>query len=102
MTVATHETLGASRSLGQRIDKWLWHARLCKTRSAAQRIVDDGRVRLTTREAPARVEKASQTVRPGDVITLVIAGKVRVVRILACAERRGPAPEARQLYEELL
>lgn len=80
-----------------RIDKWLWHARLCKTRGLAASVVSGGRLRLNGQ----RIEKPGRAVGPGDVLTLRLAGQVRVLRILACGTRRGPAPEAATLYEEI-
>ena len=78
-----------------RIDKWLWHARFCKTRSIAQAKAESGHIRLNGN----RVEKPSAQVRPGDVMTLTAGHEVLVLRVLALGERRGPAPEARALYE---
>lgn len=81
----------------QRIDKWLWHARVVKTRSLAQDLARSGHVRVN-RE---RVAAASATVRTGDVLTITLDRRVLVLRVLGFAERRGPAPEARRLYEDL-
>ncbi|WP_439815625.1 RNA-binding S4 domain-containing protein [Zavarzinia sp. CC-PAN008] len=81
----------------QRLDKWLWHARFLKTRSAAAAFVEAGRVRL--RGSPAA--KPSQLVRAGDVLTFMQGAQVRVVRVVAFAERRGPAEVARLLYEDI-
>lgn len=81
----------------QRIDKWLWCARFFKSRTLAARFVAEGRVRLNR----ARVSKASQGLRSGDVLTFALGDQVCVIRVLALAERRGPAAEARGLYEEL-
>lgn len=78
-----------------RIDKWLWHARFCKTRAIAQDKASAGRIRINGH----RIEKASASVRIGDVMTLPTGGKVIALRVLALGERRGPAPEARMLYE---
>ncbi len=80
-----------------RIDKWLWHARLAKTRTLAQKLVTGGHVRLN--RTPVR--QASQAVRLGDVLTVAAFGRVRVLRIAALGTRRGPAEEARTLYEDL-
>jgi ribosome-associated heat shock protein Hsp15 len=80
-----------------RIDKWLFHARFCKTRNIAQEKAEGGRIRLNGQ----RVEKASAAVRIGDVLTLPAGGKVVAVRVLQLGERRGPATEARALYEVL-
>ena len=80
-----------------RIDKWLWHARFCKTRSIAQAKAEAGRIRINGH----RVEKASANVHVGDVMTLPVGGKVVALRVLNLGERRGPAAEARALYEVL-
>lgn len=80
-----------------RLDKWLWHARFIKNRSLAEELVIQRRLRLNDQP----VAKTHQLVRPGDVITLTETYRVRVLRVLALGERRGPAPEARLLYEEI-
>jgi ribosome-associated heat shock protein Hsp15 len=77
-----------------RVDKWLWHARLYKTRSLAARAVQDGHVRLDG----ARLSKPSTTVGPGHVLTVAMRSGVRVIEIAALGTRRGPAPEAQALY----
>ena len=81
----------------QRLDKWLWHARIAKTRTLCARLVETGKVRVN--RAPVR--KPSRTVCPGDVLTLVVHSRVLVLKVLACALRRGPAAQARELYEDL-
>jgi ribosome-associated heat shock protein Hsp15 len=78
-----------------RIDKWLWHARFCKTRAIAQDKATAGHIRVNG----YRVEKASVSVHVGDVMTLPTGGKVVALRVLSLGERRGPATEARTLYE---
>ena len=80
----------------QRIDKWLWHARFARTRGAAQDLARSGHVRVNR----DKVREASRLVRPGDVLTLGLKHGVRVVRILAIAERRDSFKAARLLYEE--
>ncbi len=83
-----------------RIDKWLWQARFCKTRTLAAALVEAGRVRVNGQ----RIDKPGRAVGPGDVLTLAgmgTGGPVRVVRIAACGTRRGPAPEAALLYQPL-
>jgi ribosome-associated heat shock protein Hsp15 len=80
---------------GLRIDKWLWHARLCKTRAIAQQKAESGLIRLNG----ARVEKPSILVRPGDVVTLPRGSTIVALRVIALGERRGPPKEARGLYE---
>lgn len=81
----------------QRIDKWLWFARLVKTRGLAQRLVAAGHVRLNR----TRLTKASQTVTQGDVVSMLVHDRVRVIRVEQPGHRRGPAPEARLLYTDL-
>jgi ribosome-associated heat shock protein Hsp15 len=78
---------------GDRVDKWLWRARFFKTRTLATRAVAEG-LRINGQ----RTDKPAAIVRPGDVLTLVIAGRARVVEVVAMGERRGPAPEAQALY----
>lgn len=80
---------------GQRLDAWLWRARFFKTRSLAATVVAKGRVRVNG----DRVAKASRQVRAGDVLTFPQGDAIRVVRVIDFAERRGPADEARLLYE---
>ena len=80
----------------QRVDKWLWHARFARTRTAAQQLAASGHVRINKE----KVRTPSRLVRPGDVLTLALGRGVRVIRILGIAERRGTFPEARQLYDE--
>ena len=82
---------------GQRIDKWLFFARVVKSRSLAAKLVQSGRVRRN-RDKP---QQASDTVRPGDVLTITLDRRILVYRVLDTGERRGPAEEARQLYEDL-
>ena len=81
----------------QRIDKWLWFARLTKTRTLAQKLALSGRVRIN-RE---KVEAVSQLVKPDDVITIAGDRGVRVLKVAAPGTRRGPAPEAQLLYQDL-
>lgn len=82
---------------GLRIDKWLWHARFFKTRSLATKLVAAGSVRVNA----TPVKKAAALVRPGDTLTFPKDRHIRVVRIVALGARRGPAPEAQALYEDL-
>jgi ribosome-associated heat shock protein Hsp15 len=82
---------------GIRIDKWLFHARFCRSRAIAAAFVESGKVRLNAR----RIDKPATLVRPGDVLTLPAGGSIRVVRVLAPGLRRGPADEARGLYDDL-
>lgn len=80
-----------------RLDKWLWQARFFKTRSLATKVCGARQVR----SAGAPITKAHHRVRVGDVLTFAQGRKIRVVKVLALGARRGPASEARTLYEDL-
>ncbi len=82
---------------GQRLDKWLWCARLVKTRSLAAKLILDGKVRVNG----VRALKVSRPVRLGDVVTGTAARRLFVVRVAGAAERRGSASIAQSLYEDL-
>jgi ribosome-associated heat shock protein Hsp15 len=92
-----HDDGESSLTDRQRIDKWLWHARVVRTRSAATLLVDEGHVRLNG----TRVAANSQPVRAGDVITVALDRTVRILKVQGFAERRGDAQAARPLYEDL-
>lgn len=89
-------TIGADPSR-IRIDKWLWHARLFKTRVLAAETVAKGRVRINGQ----KTDKPGRAVGPGDVLTLIWGDQPRVLRLRAIGTRRGPATEAATLYEDL-
>ena len=99
MTGATAEPKSAVLQ-PQRLDKWLWMARFFKTRTLAAKFVSDGNVRITRGETTNRADKPSASIRPGDVIVFTRNERLRVIEILACAERRGPAGEAQTLYND--
>ncbi|MEI4486712.1 RNA-binding S4 domain-containing protein [Frigidibacter sp. MR17.14] len=80
-----------------RLDKWLFFARFCKTRSVSVALIEGGKVRLNG----TRVTKPGHVLRPGDTLTLALPGQVRVVRVASCGARRGPATEAQALYDDL-
>jgi ribosome-associated heat shock protein Hsp15 len=83
---------------GLRIDKWLWFARFCKSRSLAQSWIEAGEVRLNGQ----RVEKCSDLVKPGDRIEMPRGLRLRhEVEVLGLADKRGGAPEAQGLYRSL-
>ena len=82
----------------RRLDKWLWFARFAKTRSLAARLVTEGHVRINGR----RAEAPAKGVAVGDVVTVAAPHGTASVRVLDLGERRGPAPEARRLYADLL
>ena len=80
-----------------RIDLYLHRIRLARSRTLAQALVEQGTARIDGR----RVEKPSDSVRVGSVIALPLHGQVRIIRVLALPDRRGPATEARAAYEEI-
>lgn len=80
-----------------RLDRFLWFARFVKTRSAAQALAADGRVRLDGRP----IDRAHAAVRPGSVLAFVLGGRVRAIRVEALPPRRGPPAEARSCYTDL-
>lgn len=81
----------------QRIDRWLWHARLVRTHGAAAALAGAGYVRVNG----ARIDAPSRQVRPGDVVTVALDRSVRVLKVRGFIERRGPAATAQDLYEDL-
>ncbi len=81
----------------QRLDKWLWCARFMRARTDCAALVGQGRVRINRQPT----DKPHARLRIGDVLTVPLRGEVRVVRVLTLAVRRGPASEARLLYEEV-
>jgi len=81
----------------QRIDRWLWHARLVRTRGAAAALAGAGYVRVNG----TRIDAPGRMVRSGDVITVALDRSVRVVKVRGFRERRGPAGSGDTLYEEL-
>lgn len=87
----------ASGTPSQRLDQWLFHARIFKSRSLAAKQCRARKVRVNGTPAT----KASVTIAPGDVLTLAKADRVRIFRVVALARRRGPAAEAQLLYEDI-
>jgi len=82
---------------GQRIDRWLWFTRLLKSRTLAAALVASGKMRVNGE----RIAKPSRLVRPGDVLTFPLGEHIRVVKVLEPGTRRGPAPEAQGLYDDM-
>ena len=81
----------------RRLDKWLWFARVVKTRTLAQKLIRGGNVRVDG----TRVAQVSFAVGPGMVLTITYASRITILRVNAPGTRRGPAPEAQLLYEDL-
>jgi len=81
----------------QRLDKWLWHARVVRARTSAAALIEAGHVRING----AREKAPGRAVKAGDVLTIGLDRTVRVLRVVGFAERRGDASAARVLYEDL-
>ncbi|MFN3077677.1 MAG: RNA-binding S4 domain-containing protein [Alphaproteobacteria bacterium] len=81
---------------GMRLDKWLWFARFCKSRTLAQKLCEGGGVDVGGR----LVTRCHHLIHPGDVLSIRQGNWQRTVTVVAPGVRRGPAPEARTLYEE--
>ncbi|MEP4768865.1 MAG: RNA-binding S4 domain-containing protein [Roseibium sp.] len=85
----------ASGSL--RIDKWLWYARVTKSRSLAQKLAIGGHVRINK----DKISSASKAVKVGDVLTITLERKILILKIAALGSKRGPYEQARLLYEDM-
>lgn len=85
----------------QRIDKWLWYARIFKSRSLAAKFVETGKIRVKSGGQRAKLQKAAQPVRVGDILTFPHGNRIRVFEVKAPGKRRGPAIEAQELYNDL-
>jgi len=81
----------------QRLDKWLWHARVVKARTSAAALVAAGQVRVNG----VREKAPSHAVKNGDVLTIGLDRGVRLLKVIGFAERRGDASAARLLYVDL-
>ena len=81
----------------QRLDKWLFFSRAVKSRTLAQKLIETGAVRVNSE----RTIRTDHQVGEGDVLTMTVHTRLLVWKILDPGERRGPAPEAATLYEDL-
>lgn len=82
----------------QRIDRWLWNARVVRTRTAAADLVTAGHVRVNA----VRVTAPGRDIKHGDVVTVVLKGSIRVLKVTGMAPRRGDAAAASRFYEDLV
>jgi ribosome-associated heat shock protein Hsp15 len=102
MAPAAHISHSSSKSadgdqIGQRLDKWLWHARFTKTRSLAVKLILAGHVRVNLKKASS----ASKLLHIGDVLTIARPHDVIVVEVLGYAQKREAFALASQLYKTL-
>ncbi|MEP0235656.1 RNA-binding S4 domain-containing protein [Roseibium sp.] len=80
-----------------RVDKWLWFARVTKSRSLAQKLASGGHVRINK----DKIASASKTVKVGDVLTIGLERRILILKVVALGTRRGPYAEAQLLYENM-
>ena len=81
----------------QRLDRWLWFARMVKSRTLAQKLIASGAVRVDSE----RTTSVDHRIGPGMVLTFALNDRIRVLRVRDVGTRRGPASEAQTLYEDL-
>jgi ribosome-associated heat shock protein Hsp15 len=94
---ALHPNPSAEGAGRQRVDRWLWHARVVRTREAAASLAGDGYIRING----VKIDAPGRFVRAGDVITVALDRSVRVLKVTGFVERRGPASAGPSLYEDL-
>src|SRR5258706_16157054 len=80
----------------QRLDKWLWHARVVKARSSAAALVEAGYVRING----VRENAPGHGVKVGDVLTIGLDRSLRILKVVGFAERRGEAAAARGVFDD--
>lgn len=80
-----------------RLDRWLFFSRLVKSRSLAAKLIETGNVRVNAE----KTHQSKRAVGPDDVLTIALPAGVKIIKIVACGSRRGPAPEAQALYEDM-
>jgi ribosome-associated heat shock protein Hsp15 len=81
----------------QRLDKWLWHARIVRTRTDAAALVVRGRVRINGK----RQASPGHSVKQGDVLTIALDARVRILKVAGFCDRRGDASAAQAIYLDL-
>ena len=87
----------ASASTKLRVDKWLWYARIFKTRTLAASCVKTGKVRVNQE----KISSPSRGLSPGDILTVTLTRQIKILKVVALGTRRGPASEAQLLYDDL-
>ena len=100
-TVTSDPVDGSACKSSRRIDQWLWFARFFKTRTLASHYVAAGHIRLTRNGGVTRIEKPNTSIMPGDQLAFMLGPHLKIIEIVDKGERRGPAREAQQLYEDL-
>ena len=81
----------------ERLDKFLFYSRALKSRTLAQKVIESGAIRVNG----DKTDRSDHKVGAGDVLTMILHGRIVVWRIIDPGERRGPASEAQGLYEDL-
>ena len=87
----------SARPSNQRLDRWIWHARIVKTRTIASNLVAEGYVRVNGE----RAEQPARTIKPGDVLTIALPARVRVLKVIGILPRRADAGAAKHTYESV-
>lgn len=90
------DAASAAPAGAQRLDKWLWFVRVVKSRTQAATLVTDGAVRVNT----TKIDRPAHLVRPGDMLTIAVHGRVRILEVVLPGEKRGGAPEAALLFKD--
>ena len=80
-----------------RLDKWLWFARFCKTRTQATKFCREGNIRVNRKS----VAKPNHLLRPEDVLSFTLGKRILIIRVISVGTRRGPFSEAKNLYQDL-
>lgn len=89
--------MSAATAASQRLDRWIWHARIVKTRTIAANLVTEGHVRVNGE----RIEQPARAIKPGDVLTIALPARVRVLKVTGILPRRANAAAIRDVYESL-
>ena len=89
--------MSARASSAQRLDRWIWHARIVKTRTIAAKLVSEGYVRVNSE----RTEQPAHAVKPGDILTIALPVRIRVLKVTGILPRRADASTAKDTYESI-
>ena len=89
--------MSGTAASSQRLDRWIWHARIVKTRTIAATLVTEGYVRVNGE----RAEQPGRPIKAGDILTIALPARVRVVKVTGILPRRADADAARHTYESM-
>lgn len=97
MSADADEDANDAKTGAQRLDKWLWFARVAKTRTLSAALISEGKVRVNG----VKVIKPAHTVKTGETVTVVMRQRMRILKVAGIGARRGSAEVAGHLYEDL-